>query len=359
MTTNDSSPSVSDSYEAPVSESSASPETPAPTPTSDDKAASPSGAQGESKESLLEAVMKVVKPTEDADKLKLPGDEAAPASDKPQLEAAGDDAPQEEELSDDPSPEEMGRYHSRTRKRIGKLLDERNALREQNQSLAAEAEVARGVRAYLQSNNISKEDFSILLDLGASLSRGDFDTFLAGIEPYQRLAEEATGRRLPQDLAQRVQQGHMTTDAARQFSRERSARQLAETNAERTRYVMENTQQEQRIAATQHAITNAVSGWEAQVRQHDPDYGMKQDAVKNLLWSVVREQGAPQSPEHAVAIANEAYRRANEMASRMAPKPRATAPVPSSIHRSTGATAEPKSFMEAAMLGLQRGRRTA
>jgi hypothetical protein len=362
MDLNDSSPSVSETISpvAPATEAAvASPETPDTTPTNDASSAPASGApESETKESLLEAVMKVVKPPDDADKLKLPGTEDPLTSEQPKPETAdGQDG--QEDLPDDPTPEELSRYTSRTRKRIGKLLDQRKELQMEVQTLRGEADMGRGVREYLQQNDIQKEDFAVLLDLGAALRRGDWQTFYAGVKPYVQVAEEALGVRLPQDLAQRVQQGHMTTDAARQFSQERYARQMAEANAYRTQAAVESAQQRAMVTEMQNEIAGAVSNWENQVRQTDPDYGLKQDAVKNILWAVVREQGAPQSPQHAVEIAKEAYRRANELTSRMAPKPRATAPVPSSIHRSTGATAEPKNMMEAAMLGLSRSRRSA
>lgn len=361
MQTNDSSPSVSDSTMtgAPAPDTSAAASTPT-TPTTPDVSSAPtsSAPEGESKESLLSAVMKVVKPSEDADKLKLPGEEAPPASNEPQSATAdGQNAPQED-LPDDPTPEELSRYNSRTRKRIEKLLGERSELRAERDALLGEAQIGSSVREYLQRNDIQKEDFAILLDLGAALRRGDWQTFYAGVKPYVQVAEEALGVRLPADLAQRVQQGHMTTDAARQFSQERYSRQLAEANAQRNAAYVQDTQYQAQVAEVQNAVASAVTQWENQVRQQDPDYGLKQDAVKNILWAVVREKGAPQSPEHAVEIANEAYRRASDLMTRAAPRPRPTANVPSSIHRSTGATAEPKNLMEAAMQGLARSRRT-
>lgn len=366
MTFSDSSPSVSDSQNtgapAPDTTAATAPSaSPEPSSLSSDAQPAPaSGApEGESKESLLSAVMKVVKPSPDADKLKLPGNEDPPASDEPQPETADTQDAQGEDIPEDPSREELDRYHSRTRKRIEKLLEQRNHARAEVEALRGEAAVAQSVREYLQKNDIAKEDFAVLLDLGAALRRGDWQTFYAGVRPYMQVAEEALGLRLPADLQQRVQQGHLTTEAARQFSQERYARQMAEANAQRNAAYVQSREVQERVAYAQTAIADAVTQWENQVRQSDPDYGLKQDAVKNLLWAVVREQGAPRSPEHAVEIAKEAYRRATDMTSRFAPKPRATAPVPSSIHRSTGAAAEPKSLMEAAMLGLQRSRRSA
>lgn len=334
------------------------------TQTTDQSTASPSGApEGESKETLLEAVQRVVKTPADGDKLELPGSGTTPGSAEPQSKET-DGAGSEEELSEDPSKEEMDRYHSRTRKRIDKLLEQRNAARDQITTLQGQAQIADGLRNYLATNDIAKEDFSMLLDLGAALRRGDWATFYRGVAPYVELAEEALGVRLPKDLQEQVQHGHLTAEAARNFSRERYARMLAEANAaktaDRATFAAQHMQQEsaaRQVEALKGAINGAVQAWEASVRQTDPDYAHKQDAVKNLLWSVVNERGAPQTPEQAVEIAKEAYRRANEMASRFAPKPRPTAQVPSSISRPQQGTAEPKSLMEAAMQGLARAHR--
>src|SRR6478752_4430450 len=352
---------------APVTPVSPEPSTTSsPTP---DAPAQSSGAEDkgtETKEDLLSAVLKVVKPDPNADKVILPGQEPTPGSAEPQPDKADTEAGAGDELSDEPSKEELDRYHSRTRKRIDKLLEQRNSARVELQSARAEAQVSQGLRQFLSTNDIQKEDFAVLLDLGVALRRGDFTTFYQGVKPYVDLAEEALGLRLPDDVAQRVQQGHVTTEQALIFSRERLSRQMAENRAQQATYQADQTvrqaqqaQTQQQQAALQGAVQSAVSAWEARIRQTDADYGHKQDAVKNLLWAVVQERGPPQSPEQAVEIANEAYKRANDMVSRFAPKPRATAAVPSSVNRNNGAIAEPKTLMEAALVGLAKSHRSA
>lgn len=358
MDNTDSSPSVSDTGNdglTPIIDDAA-PTTP---DTTSDAAAPPSGAQeGDSKESLLEAVMKVVKPS-DEEKPAVPSTGETPAPDQPSSGQTEGPAGAEEDLAEDPSKEEMDRYHSRTRKRIEKLLDQRNQARAEIDSLKADAQIGTGLKEYLRSNDIAKEDLGVLLDLGAALRKGDMATFYQGVKPYIDLAEEALGIRVPADLQQQVQQGYMTNEAASLMSRERHARMVAESQATRLQQAQYQQQTQQQVAQVQQAIASSVSQWEATVRQTDPDYGAKQDAVKNLIWAVVNERGAPQSPEQAVEIAKEAYNRANQMVAQWQPKPKATNPVPSSVHRSTVASAEPKSLMEAASLALQKTRRSA
>ena len=132
------------------------------------------------------------------------------------------------------TPEELARFSSRTRARIKQLVAERDTARGEGATLRADAEVAAGIRQYLASTEIQKEDFALLLDLGAALRKGDFQSFYAGVKPYVDLAEEALGISIPPDLRQQVQQGNMTTEAARTFPRERMARQIAEGRAQHT-----------------------------------------------------------------------------------------------------------------------------
>ena len=71
-------------------------------------------------------------------------------------------------------------------------------------------------------------------------------------------------------------------------------------------------------------VANTVNAWEAQIARKDPDYAAKKTAVQSTMWAVMREQGAPRSPEHGIQIANEAYRRVNEQYRAWAPQRRAT-----------------------------------
>jgi hypothetical protein len=180
---------------------------------------------------------------------------------------------------------------------------------------------------------------------------------LEGVGPYVQLATNALGITLPQDLDSEVRAQRMTFDAAAQVSRDRYARALAEQRATRVTQVADTQQTEAQRANFARSIEQTVSAWETGIRQTDPDYGRKEETVRQLLWSVVHEQGPPQSPAHAVEIAKEAYNRANTVLRSSAPQRQPTRSVPSSINRAaSGARPEPRSMMEAAELGLARAR---
>jgi hypothetical protein len=339
--------------------------TPAPAPASSgesgqtDANASSSDApeQAETRESLLDVVKQAVAPKTDA--APTTTDELAEGAAPAPGENKDPNAPGE--LPDEPSQEELQAYTPRTRKRIEQLLNERKTLRQEVETLRPEAETAKSVKEFLVSNDIAKDDFALVLDLAAAMRRGDFQAFLAGVTPYVQLAQESLGIVLPADLQQAVQTGHMTPQAAQVMAQERSARQLAEARAIRTEQLaaqrneqaMRQTQEVQ-VQAFQRSVEQAVAGWEAQQRKQDPDFAQKEPVVRDFLHAVVNERGAPRSPQEAVAIAQEAYDRANRAVQRFRPQPRPTQAVPSSINRMVGAKPEPKSMLEAAQQALGR-----
>jgi hypothetical protein len=311
---------------------------------------SEAASKGETKETLLEAVMRAVEPDEDkrdASAGTPPTSESATGS---ETEAGAQARP---DFSKDPTPEELASYKASTRQRIEHLLGERNHYR-------TEAQVTQTLRNFLVANDIAREDFQLTLDLAAAMRRGDFRGFLEGVGPYVQLATQALGITLPVDLHQEVAAGRLTADMAGQISRDRYARAMAEQRATRATQVMSDQQTLETQTRFAHTIEQTVKQWEDATRQQDPDYARKEETVRNFLWAVVREQGIPRSPEHAVEIAREAYNRANNVFRSFAPQPRATRPVPSSTNRSAAQGSvrqEPNSMMEAAMLGLERARR--
>lgn len=315
----------------------------------DDKA-SPSKAAGEDKETLLQAVLKAVgkdlKETEEPDV--LTGKSPSPEREQSEKEGKPSEGP---DLSKDPDEKELAAYKKGTRERIEQLIGQRNAYR-------SDAEVTGTLRNFLIRNDIAKEDFQLTLDLASAMRRGDFNAFLTGVAPYVQLATHALGITLPADLQTAVQQGRMSQDMASQASRDRYARALAEQEAIRSSQQLNTHQQQGEQVYLQSSVQQTVDQWEAQVKAQDPDYARKEPLVRNLLWSVVQETGAPQTPEQAVWIANEAYRRASDTARSFSPTPRATQRTPNASQRgAVGVRSEPKSMMDAALLGLERARR--
>ena len=179
----------------------------APQPSANgDVSGSSSPASGESptsaetRESLLDVVRKAApqkerQPVQD-DQKGVNGRGASPA---PSAQPGEDLGPV--------TQTEMDGYHPRTKKRIQQLLADNDGLRKQIEPLKARADTTEQLQNFLKQSDIAKEDFGLVLDLAAAMRRGDFKTFLEGVGPYVKLAQESLGITLPPDLAQAVRQG--------------------------------------------------------------------------------------------------------------------------------------------------------
>jgi hypothetical protein len=307
--------------------------------------------QGESKESLLEAVQKAVPELRDRAQEEPSEDErASPA------QSAKDKADDDSDVPDEVTHEELAKVSKTAQRKISKLSKQRERLAhevERLRRLEPNAQAAAQVIEFLAKADISQDDFLMGLQLMAAMRRGDFRIFYDGVTPYMRLCEEYLGIALPLDLQEKVQQGQMTTQAAMQFSKERMDRAMAQTNAARQQQMMQQyhqhtsaQQEQQQKQYLAKSVADTVNHWEAQIARSDPSYAAKRAAVNDVMWAVVKEQGPPQSAEHGLAIAKEAYRRVNAHYSRLGPQRAPTYRTPSSTGRTAGVMPEPKNLME-------------
>lgn len=344
----------------PAPDAAAAPAT-SPGETSAPSPSAPSTDQGETRETLLQAVQKAVPElrTSQHEQQDAGGVPLAPAAKTDATAAAADTKPTDDDLPDEVTAEELATYHPSAKRRVDKLIEQRRTLRadvDRLKGLEPQAQAAESVTKYLKDNDIARDDFLLTLELAAAMRRGDFKTFYEGVRPYMQLAEEYLGVSLPTDLQQRVAEGHMTTQAARMFARERMDRALSESQRVRQAQLHDSAATVTAQTNLANAVRDEVNKWEVTTQAADPDYAAKKAAVMDTMWAVVRERGAPQSPEHAVQIAQESYRRVNERYRSWAPPKRPTSRQPSSMGRTNGAAPEAKSLKEAVQQAVERAR---
>ena len=293
--------------------------------------------------SLLDAVQRAVPELRQDDT-----DADGARGDSPSQVARRSARDSEPELSEEPTPEELSKLSKAAQRRIKKLNTQRQKLAGEVQRLAPDAAMAAKVTDYLRQHDIGQDDFLFGLELMAAMRRGDFAKFHAGVQPYMKLCEEYLGISLPPDLQQQVNQGHMTTQAASMYSRERMDRAMAQTNAVRNQAALQQHQQTSQREILANKVANAVNNWEAITARADPNYAAKKAAVQTALMAMVHESGPPRSPEHGVQLATEAYRRTNEQyRSWTGNQRRPTSRVPSSTGRTAGVAPEAKTLLEA------------
>jgi hypothetical protein len=297
---------------------------------------------------LLAAIQDVVKVEDEPAALPVDNSEAEPPA-----PVEGVDGKQPDAAVQDPSEAELATYSKGAKGRIEQLVKARNETRQQLEVVQPLVEQAQQFNAYLATNDLGADDVNLLMGVGAALRRGDFKTFLDGVRPYIEMAEQATGLRLPADLQSQVNDGYASEEVARELAQAR----FAAAHAQGELVHRGQRDQAQADEARRTDVRSATQSWEDGIRSRDPDYSVKQDAVRRYAQAIIAERGLPRTAQEAVQFANQAYEEVNKTFSAVRPAPKPTRLAPGSVHVPTsGTVAEPKTLMEAALLGLSRSR---
>jgi ElaB/YqjD/DUF883 family membrane-anchored ribosome-binding protein len=312
-----------------------------------------SGETGK-KPTLLDAVLKVVPADTEGDVL---ADKATDAPASPAI-VSGEQASQGTEGEDDnPTEADTADMKPRMAKKFRTLLNQRSELQRQVadlQQLQPVAEIGGQLANFAQENDLSSDDVVRAVSLAAAVRRGDWQGFYQQVGPFVRRAQEYLGLVLPDDLGQRVQQGHMTEAAAREFARTRFDAARAEAIAGQR----ETEVQSSRVQHVQADVQRAVTSFETQLASRDPDYRAKADAIRRTTQAILHERGGRISTvQEALDIVQEAHAEVTAQYRRLLPPPRPTNPLPNGNSQQPSARAAPKTLMEAALQGLENSRR--
>jgi hypothetical protein len=311
----------------------------------------------EAKETLLDAVLKVTKATDE--KAKPDGSEPQSGKPEPQGSKDGEKADkQADEAEDDASEEDDEKAAQEanpvTRKKINKLLRQRRELRNEVEQLRPVARIGNELETFSRTNDLSGDDVILCLQMAAAIRRGDYEEFYRTVSPYVRKAQEYIGVVLPPDLHQRVEQGHMTVEAAKEFARTRFDNERSRAAA----LDAQDRQAQSSVAAMQSDIQRSVSALEARFAASDPDYKAKADQVRRVAQAMLFERGGRiTSVNDALQITKDAYVEVSKSLRARQPPPRPTAPVPNGHGQSPSARQAPRTLMEAAQQALENARR--
>lgn len=327
--------------------------TPSSTPSPASEPTPGSTSEDSSKQSMLDAVLKVVPATNETDVLaEQTGDSETTDEDQPadgQAEADPDD--DKEPPAEAASPV--------IRKKISKLLKQRRELRQQVEQLATlrrPAEVGQQLENYAVANDLSAEDITGILQIAAHLRHGDYAEFYKAVAPYVRTAQEYLGHAIPKDLRERVQKGEMTEATAKEFARTRMDMQRGEIQRE----TAEEASARNNFVATQNRVETSVAALESRMAASDPDYKAKQGAVRRTAQAMLFERGGTiASVEEALEITKAAYAEVNATIRKQRPNPTPTSKIPNGNGSTHTVRAEPKTLMEAALQGLANSRNGA
>ena len=270
---------------------------------------------------MLDAVKAAVGQTAGEQSPSSEGAEKDSDSTDPDAESAGEDD------SDEFTDEETARLHSKTRRRVKKLVASNHALREEVESLRPSAEKMQRVDAFVQQSGLSYDEvndgFSIM-----RLMKTDPAKAYEALVPFMQSLEEVLGKRLPADLHQQVAQGYTTRDIAAELARQRHA-------AVQSRQQVQATQQQ--VAQRDHRsmvenLTGAITQFESDWKKSDPDYATKQPRVTEkfelAMLKAIQSGNPPRTPKDAIALAEKCRDEVNQEIRRLVPsRPKELRPV--------------------------------
>lgn len=265
-------------------------------------------------------------PSETADGEKAPDEDADDA----------DTSEAEEDLTRDLSDEELEQFSPRPRRRIQALARRRRELEGQVSQLQEAAQYGEPVLKAVKEDGLTDANVKELLAIGRVLRSGDFAKFAEMVQPYMEAAEQATGKRLPKDLQERVDDGEVTPELASEIARRRYEAQAAQERAQREQQRREQGEQEQRQQAQLSTVRDALNEWENGLLSSDPDYEPIRQAVHERVQLEIKANGTPATADEAKQMAARAYEAVKKLA-QPASNRRPTAPRPQSGGPTQGA----------------------
>lgn len=327
-----------------------SPELTAPTDEVDTKIsdvsapADSSTTEQQGDKSLLESVQAA---------LKDGATEASPGS-GPEPEASGSTkadpaAPDTDEPLGDLTPEELSKYAPKTQRRMQQLLSQRHEL--ETRATAAEEKASRfdQIVGYTEANRLSNDDVAAIFEIGA-LVKNDPEKAYDKLLPVFLHVSKLTGRVLPPDVEERVNLGYLPKQDAQELVRLQTRAALDEQRrADREK--QDEAARERSLTETRdREVNDAAVAWEEQRTKTDPDWSSKKDLVLSVMQADAVQKGYPSNKAEVKALLDGALAKVDAQIARFRPSPKAITPVLG--NSSTGATAEPKSALEAARAAL-------
>ena len=293
-----------------------------------DANASASSTEGDNQDantgSLLEAVQRAAKqePSEQSSSSK--GEEGEDAD--PDAAKEGEDADQAKEGEEETPP-----FHKHPRWQ---------EVQRELKDLRPKAQMADQLQGFMHEAGLSTQEVNAGFEL-MRLMKHDPAQALQQLQPYLENLQQATGDKLPQDLQQDVEDGYVSEERAKEIARLRANEGRYRQQSEAQRRQAEEAQFERYTAD----LSNAVSDWERQWQQSDPDYARKAPRVQERLELKMLKGGVPSNTQEAIRLAEETRKEVERELAQFTPKRRPSTPVTG--QGSVASRPEPSSMQEA------------
>lgn len=204
--------------------------------------------------------------------------------------------------------------------RFQQLISQRNELR-------PDAQRYRHLQTFLTENAISQEEAANALTV-AALVKSDPAKAWEELKPIVQDLCTRLGLIVPADLRQQVASGAITQEVAQVIAKERARAAQLEGRMTHEQAVAERKRQneEQQAALAQaRTLRDAVVEWEQSMREKDPDFSKKHEALTRHVLFLQHRDGKPKDAEGVRKQLGEALKATNaELAARRPARPAVT-----------------------------------
>lgn len=226
-------------------------------------------------------------------------------TDEPAEGGASEAEKEEAEELSDPTDAELRGYKPKTRKRIEQLLAQRDSAAQEVEQYRASHEAFQRVTSFIQEAKLSTEEVNTGFEI-MRLMKSDPVKALEALAPLVASLQQHTGDRLPADLQQQVDTGHLAEQHARELARLRAEHARTQAMTQEQAQQLEEQQRRQVQQAHIDEMSRAISDWEFGWRKSDPDYQRLQPRVQEKLELAIRRDGYPRDKDAAVKLAERA-----------------------------------------------------
>ena len=237
----------------------------------------------------------------------LPTEEAQTPQEETEEEVTEVESEEELEADAEDDSEDYSNVPFNKHPRFQKLIAEKNELKELSNKYKTDSEQFNKITDFIKLNNLSAKDAVEAFKMMAALRNNPEEGYKMLQGHLERIGN-VTGRNLPKDIQEKVDDGFLDEDAAKELSQARAS-------LYRERQLREQSQQKftnASASANEAQMADAVKSWGEKTLANDPDFSLKQEEFNDRISAIVAERGTPKSPEEVVQIADDAYVTINE-----------------------------------------------
>lgn len=215
------------------------------------------------------------------------------------------------DASEEFTEEEIKQLKPSTQKRIRALNSKLEEAYAQAEEYKPDAESYRKVDDFMQKYGITPEESAEAFTIMA-LVKTDPNQALQRMQKHIDTISGHVGETLPADLLQKVEEGSLSEQDAKELSKARAQANIERQKREAAEQRYQKQQQEAQSQAQVREIGLALDNWQTKMRTADPDYDKKNGLVKTQLKALISELGQPKNPEEANRYADIAYGMVNQ-----------------------------------------------